>query len=273
MPDLKNESDFEDGVECEEHHVKASQSLSEASTAVPGSQSVSEASSAVPASQTLSQVSTAVCVASESSLLDLKDDQDRPGFEDATKLVEREKFETPPSYHEFLDRDRDFCQLAVELWKKHKGLDLFKGPPTEDELLQQFFHRYNPGVDDDRVLWSFVYEERQGPGPKLQYLATLRAHSLGQREFQGREWCVSLRLAQIAAIKVFRADRDVQEIAKWLAPPQAKIRERLDLNQNEKKKLKREGIDISMVFKELVQCVYIHFPRFGCRNAIVDGFA
>ena len=202
-----------------------------------------------------SEVCTAV-PASQSSLLDFKDEQ----------------LETPPSYHEFLDPHRNFYELAAELWKKYKGLDMLKISPTEDELLQQFFHRYNPGIEDDRVLWSFEFQQRHGPGPKLEFLATLKAHSLG-REFLGREWCISQKLAQIAAIRVFRADCDVQEIAKWLAPSQTKIREKLDLSQNEKKKLKKEGLDIGMVFKELVQCVYVHFRSFGCRNAIVDGNA
>ena len=222
VPDLKDESEFEDATESQEHQLKSEE-------------------------------------------LEEHEAKSEPESEEHPATSKRS------AYHKFLTRTRDFYKIAVGLWREHKGLDVRNLRPTH-YVVEHFFMRYNPGVKDRRALWSYVYEERPGPGGRLQYKATLRAHSLRDREFEG-DWLSTKRLAQDSAIKVFKADDDVQEIAEWLAPSQTRIRERLTLNKAERTAFKGEGIDANMVVNEFVQCVYAHFPSFGCRNAILDGNA
>ena len=180
LPDLKNESEFENATKSEEH-----QSVKLGNMPIQAS----ESSTAVPAP------------ASQGSLPDLKDESE---FEDATGYKEHQskkhqaKYER--SYDEFLIRPRDFYQIAVDLWIEHRGLDVLKPNPGTD-VLDQFFDPYNPGVTDRSALWSLVFKERQGPGGRLQFKATIIAHSLRDREFKGRDWYSTKRLAQNSAVK------------------------------------------------------------------------
>ena len=138
-------------------------------------------------------------------------------------------------------------------------MKMYEFEPTPKGLLNEWFHRYNPGVLDDRALWSFSFEERPGYGKSLDYKATLTAHSLREKQFEGRDWCFSRRLAEISAIEVFRADSEVQKIAQYLAPSQTIMKKKIRLNAAETKAFRASGIDTwkSMAEKELVQCAYI----------------
>lgn len=254
---------------------------SQASTAVPTSQSFSQASTAVPTSQ------TSLCEESEKlgkdeeewveewlvhkaePESDGKDVEDGEEGEDFPEVKREDADGFRLDFDQFLTRPRNFYQMAVQLLD-FKGLDVYSVEPTRRGILHEWFHRYHPGVLDDDALWTFSFSETGGPRPFFK--ATLTAHSLKDRKFES-EWCVTRGLAEQSAIKVFREDPEVQQIAKLLPPSQKKIKDKASMKKDEKDALKARGIDSGMVHKELVQRLYIHFRDLGCRNALWDGNA
>ena len=200
---------------------------------------------------------------------DGKDVEDGEEGEDFPEVKREDADGFRLDFDQFLTRPRNFYQMAVQLLD-FKGLDVYSVEPTRRGILHEWFHRYHPGVLDDNALWTFSFGETGGPRPLFK--ATLTAHSLKDRKFES-EWCVTRRLAELSAIKVFREDPEVQQIAKLLPPSQKKIKDKASMKKEEKDALKARGIDSGMVHKELVQRVYIHFRDLGCRNALWDGNA
>ena len=153
---------------------------------------------------------------------DGKDVEDGEEGEDFPEVKREDADGFRVDFDQFLTRPRNFYQMAVQLLD-FKGLDVYSVEPTRRGILHEWFHRYHPGVLDDDALWTFSFGETGGPRPLFK--ATLTAHSLKDRKFES-EWCVTRRLAELSAIKVFREDPEVQQIAKLLPPSQKKSRTR-----------------------------------------------
>ena len=185
---------------------------------------------------------------------------------------EEDEDEELPPYHEF-HHLRNLRSTARQLMQ-HSGLDLdMFGNDPDSRLLNAFFQRYNP-LDGKKssVYWKFSYEQSQWPMYGAR--AILTAHSLNGRQFKG-DWCGSWRLAEKSAIKAFREDQEIVEIAKRLPPTLTRIREiiclRKMMTKEEKSSMEAEGIDPRDVVNEIVHLVYMYFRDFGCRTALWDG--
>ena len=171
-----------------------------------------------------------------------------------------------PPYHEF-HTHRNVRRKAAILVKKYRGMNLLEREPSVEGLLQPFLHRYH-GIENVNHLWSFSYQY-YGKWVK----ATLKTSGISRddRVFEGGEWCYSTRLAEMAAIQVFREDAEVRAIAEQIPPTMQRIRENCLLNKHQKKALRDCDIDPGVVHKELMQILYMHFRALGCRTALWDG--
>ena len=172
-------------------------------------------------------------------------------------------FKDPDDLDKLIQSGR-LAELALPL-TKWKGLDMSKLYPLK--AVQDFFERYTATQD---VKSCFYYTCSQSARSPDSFIATLHTPAFYKKAYTGLPKRTEHQ-AKSSAAEVFTKDREVLIVADLLPPSLSKIKQRVNLNRQQKDALIKAGKDPAEFSKRMVAAMYTGFRPLGLRSARWDG--